>query len=223
MSRSALPLGFVALAVIAAPVLARPGGWGGPGWGPMAPPGPYERARSIPDSREGEVEAQQFLASSANAAMLGRGRIALAEQPGGTTDQRDSATFEAAVIDQLAKAGYDTATAAAASGQVAELRIVRDVVRPEEPPHKPVSGEMEVGVSNRGSMMGMAVNVDLSKPLKALVATRLEARIRDRATNELLWEGRANIVTREGDSHWTTPMIATRLAAALFKDFPGHS
>jgi hypothetical protein len=70
--------------------------------------------------------------------------------------------------------------------------------------------------------MGLAVAVDLSKPRGALIATRLEARIRDRATNEVLWEGRADTVTREGGK-WTDGVIANRLAAALFDHFPGKT
>ena len=53
-----------------------------------------------------------------------------------------------------------------------ELRFSTDEAT-GEPPHKPVSGEMTMGVSNRGSMMGMAVLVDLTKPDKALISTRL--------------------------------------------------
>ena len=94
------------------------------------------------------------------------------------------------------------------------------MVQPEEPPHGPVSGDVAVGIGNRGSAMGVGLNVDFSKPLKALIATRLDARIRDKATNELLWEGHAEVVTRDGDKHWTSQAIAGRLAAALFKDFP---
>jgi len=219
--RSALVVSTSAALLATGPALARPGPMGMPYWGPTRYPDQARDHRV--DPREGKVEATHFLPDGSGAAALGHGPIMVAAAPGSMTDGREGATYEAAVVDQLVKAGYDTAAAKAEHGQVAELVISHDVVRPEEPPHKPVSGEAEIGVSNRGSMMGMAVNVDLSKPLKALVATRLEARIRDRTTNAVLWEGRSVIITREGDSHWTTPIIATRLAAALFKDFPGRS
>jgi hypothetical protein len=143
--------------------------------------------------------------------------------PGSTGDARSGATFEAAVIDQLAKAGYDTVTQKPDGGQIAEVRMIHDVVRPEEGKRNPVSGEATVGVSNRGSYTGLALNVDLTKPAKALVSTRLMARIKDRATGAVLWEGRADIVTRDGDDRWTEQAIATRLAAALFEDFPARS
>lgn len=135
----------------------------------------------------------------------------------------DRAVYEAAVIDQLVKAGYDTTKPDPQGGQIAELKIVRDVLVPQEAKRKPVSGEMTIGASNYGTYTGMAIGVDLSKPKKALVSTRLEARVRDRATGKPLWEGRAEIATREGDSKWTDQAIATRLAQALFDRFPDQA
>jgi hypothetical protein len=79
---------------------------------------------------------------------------------------------------------------------------------------------MSVGVSNRGSMVGMAIHVDGSKPRKALVATRLETRIRDRATGQVLWEGRAQMFSRDGDERWDDDAIAARLSKSLFAGFP---
>lgn len=210
------------LAVLAAPALARPGGaWGGPGWGPSGGIG----ARSVLDrpssaDREGKVEVARFIADDAAAAALGKGTITVTRSAAddGAADARQAATFEAAVLDALVHAGYQTATASGA--QVSEVRVTRSVAVPEAAPHKPVSGEATVGVSNRGSMMGLGINIDLSKPKKALVATRLEARIRDQASGAVLWEGRAEILTREGDSRWTDGKIADRLASALFDRFP---
>ncbi len=219
----------VALCVISTPALAHPG-WGGPGWGEpgWGEPGWGDRTSwsnqngSDAETRIGKVQVSRFAAEGDAAAALGHGAVTVAAMPGGLTDAdgRELATYEAALVDQLAKAGYDTAVAAPQGGQIAELRVTHDIVVPEEAPHKPVSGEVTMGVSNRGSMMGMAVAVDLSKPRKALISTRLEARIRDRASNQVLWEGRADMITREGDSRWSDSRIATRLAEALFDDFP---
>ncbi len=135
-------------------------------------------------------------------------------------DAGPGSTYEAAVIDQLVAAGYDTQAVAGAQDQQVELRLRRSVVQPQEAPHKPVSGEMEMGVSNRGSMMGMGINIDLTKPKKALIDTRMEVRIRSRAGGDVLWEGRADITTREGDSKWTDQAIAFKLAQSLFEGFP---
>jgi len=219
---------LVAALAATAPATAQPG-WGRPGWG-ASPYGGWGASRMQPrsdvrDSREERVDAAHFVADDAGDA-LGQGPIAVVAAPedGGTVQTPgDRAYYEAAVIDQLVKAGYDTRTPDPEGGQVAELRIVRETLVPQEEKRKPVSGEAMVGVSNRGTMTGMAIAVDLSKPKKALVSTRLEARLRDRATGKALWEGRAEIATREGDSKWTDQAIAGRLAAALFANFPDPS
>lgn len=218
-SRSLLALAVLASA---APVLAQPG-WGGRGmWGGSRFDDPrasrLSNSNRGEDSREGKVQVEQFAADDA-AGTLGSGPISVTTEPGTTSDARDSSTYEAAVIDQLVKAGYDTIKADPEGGQVAEIKIVRDVLVPQEQKRKPVSGEVTAGVSNYGSFTGMAIGIDLTKPKKALVSTRLEARVKDRVTGAPLWEGRAVIATREGDDRWNEQAIATRLAAALFEHF----
>ncbi len=213
-----LPSLALALAFAAGtPALAWPGGpWGGPG-----PYGPgWNGSGSSRDSREGKVSVDRFVAPDVGSG-LKLAHIAVVADPGGTGDEREAATFEAAVVDQLAKAGYDTINPDPRGGLITEVHTGRDVVEPEEERHSPVSGEMEAGVSNRGSGFGLGLSVDLSKPRKALIDTRLEARIRDRASGKVLWEGRADIITREGDSHWTNTAVAGRLAGALFEHFAG--
>jgi len=213
---SVLVLGALACAV---PALAQPG-WGNR-WGSRLddPRSARLASSSGPDNREGKVDAAHFFAEDVGEA-LGVGAVAVTHIPGTAADSSDQAIYEAAMIDQLVKAGYDTQKPDPEGGQVVELRIARDVLVPQEAKRKPVSGEAMVGMSNRGSMMGMAVNVDLSKPRKALVFTRMEARLIDRATGKALWEGRAEMATREGDDRWTQQAIATRLSAAMFEGFP---
>ncbi|MBS1239607.1 MAG: hypothetical protein H6R45_313 [Proteobacteria bacterium] len=200
---------------------ARPSVWGDREWGESRWDRGHNVARPGSDSREGKVEVASFAAQGDAARALGHGGVTV-EFAADDGQQGDTgAAYEAAVIDQLVKAGYDTTAAPGSEGQVAELRIVRNVIEPAETRHKPVSGEMDVGISNRGSTMGMGISIDLRKPKKALMSTRLETRIRDRATGAVLWEGRADIATRDGDEDWSDQAIAARLAQSLFKKFPG--
>ncbi len=193
-----------------------------PAWGPMGPPAAY---RSDPylgaDPREGKIQTAQFVANSPTARALGHGSIKVFSAPGTMTLGSEDFTYQAAVTDQLGRAGYTTGPTA--DGQIAELVVKHSLVQPPEPPHSPVAGEVGVGGGNRGSGIGVAIALDFSKPRTALIATRLDARIRDHATNEILWEGHAEVLTRDGDKHWTTQALATRLAAALFKGFPRSS
>jgi len=224
ISRSSLIL-LPALVALTGPAPAQPGwgsSWGRSGWDRPDRLGWRDTRTTGTADREGRVDTDSFVAQDAQGA-LGHGVIAVTAAPGSAADARDQAAYEAAVVDQLVKAGYDTTAPDPQDGQIAEVRIVRDVLLPEEAPHRPVSGTGTIGVSNRGTMMGMGIYVDLSKPKKALVSTRLEARVRDRASNRVLWEGRAEMATREGDDRWNQQAIATRLAAALFKDFPEGS
>ena len=223
-----LALILTATALATTPVLARPNDWNGGGWDNRAygAHSPYSANQPSAidssegrDSREGRVNAESFAADGAGAT-LGHGAIAVATAPGSALDSRATATFEAAVIDQLGHAGYDTIKPDPKGGQIIEIQMVRDVLVPEEAKHSPVSGSVELGASNRGSAFGLALAYDASKPRKALIETRLEARIKDRITGALLWEGHAQIVTREGDSHWNDTTIAGRLAGALFDRFP---
>lgn len=198
-------------------------GWGGPYMQPMFPPD-YGPAYGGRDPREGQIQTATFVASSGNVGELGHGSIVLAgsvaNEAGGSYD----GNFEAALIDQLAKAGYRTDGQPGGSAQSIEFAVHHDVMQPPEPPHNPVGGEVSAGVGSHGwGGVGLGLNIDLSKPRGALVATRLEARIRDSATHELLWQGRAQVVTRDRDKHWTPQTIASRLTAALFKGFPKPS
>jgi hypothetical protein len=164
------------------------------------------------------VSVTRFAAQD-SLAKLGHGPVDVKAGAGGTLPAADTAIYEAAVVDQLAKAGYDTAKADPAGGQIAEISISRDVAVPEEAPHKPVSGETSIGMSNHGSMVGLALAIDLSKPKKAIMATKLNVRLKDRASGAVLWEGRASIETREGDKAWPDETVAARLSAALFDHY----
>lgn len=218
-------LALGAAALHAAPLAAQ----SGPGWAHERPePGVWSErdgaARHASSGREGRVEVARFRADGAAAAALGQGTVSVVAAPTGAGDAAspELAIYEAAVVDRLAKVGYDVATADPNGGQITELRVLHGVAEPAEAPHKPVSGAMTMGVSNHGSMLGMALAVDLSKPAKALISTRLEARIKDRRSGAVLWEARADIVTRDGDPRWGQQAIAARLAGALFDGFPGQ-
>lgn len=207
---------------VAAAAQSYPGGWSGPYVGPTPPPGPdYGPRYGVRDPREGKIDASTFVANSPAVGKLGHGPIVLTDGATGIGNGPDDGAYETALVDQLAKAGYLTNAKPNAGGQTVEFIVHHDVIQPPDPPHNPVRGGVSVDAGSHGwGGVGVGLEIDLSKPLKALLATRLEARIRDSATRELLWQGRAQVITREGDKHWTEQTIAVRLAAALFKDFP---
>ena len=225
----------VSLGLSGTALLAQRGGWdanssGGPRWHDAASwRGGAPRSAG---SGEGLVQISRFRIEGDAALALAHGPISVVAMPSAVedgadvdadiagSDRRFSATFEAAVEDRLVHSGYDAATISPSGGQIAEVRVVRIEAQPPEAPHKPVSGEVSMGVSNRGTMLGVGIAVDGSKPRGALISTRLETRIRDRASGQVLWEGRAELMSRAGDERWTDQAIADKLAAGLFDGFP---
>ena len=201
------------------------------GYGYPEPPGSR-------DPREGKVQVQTFLAQTPRAVELGHGPIAITAGPttaalGGSAIlapdlNSGDGLIEAALADQLGRTGYQPGVAG--TGQTLEYVITREILQPPEPPHSPVQGSVAVGGGTGGfgyhgrgyggADVGVGIMVDLSKPLGALIDTRIEARISDAATRELLWQGYAEVVARENDKRWRPETIASRLTAALFKTFP---
>lgn len=222
-----LVAGAVGFALVALPLPAsaqiRGGPFGRSAWG-----SPYGSSRLDRDwrdrrqqSREGQVTAEQFKADGADD-LLGAGAIRVQVLPDSSPQERERLDYEAAMLDRLGAAGYDISGSGTGATQVAQIRVVRDVAEPAEERRSPVSGEGSVMVSNRGSAMGLAVNVDLTEPRKALMATRMDLRIIDQASGDVLWEGRASMLTRDQDEDWDSAAIANRLAAALLEGFPAR-
>lgn len=198
-------------------------GWGG-GWNDplMGGPATSPYRTNSRDPREGRVEVSRFVAQGPEAGELGHGAVVVSSESGDGPwiAGPERARYEAAIIDALVGAGYDTQAKAESGGQDVQLKISRQVLAPAEEKRSPVSGTAAMGVSNHGSAYGLAVNVDLSKPRSALISTRLDTRIVDKASGKVLWEGYATIATREGDNDWPDDRIAGKLASALFDGFP---
>lgn len=223
-------------AVIATMLLASPAaqaqrgawgpGWGSPGWGSRGWGGPMDAPTSrsrLRDPREGRVEVSRFVIAGPAATELGHGPITVESETGEGpwVDQSERAAYEAAIVDALVGTGYDTVHAGGPKGQVAKLQISRQVLVPAEDKKSPVSGSAAMSVGSRGySAYGLAINVDMTKPRTALISTRLDARIVDRASGQVLWEGYATLATYEGDSKWSDGAVAGKLARALFDNFP---
>ena len=209
----------ILLAGTGSALMAQPGQWGrtgwddGSGWGRTA-------ARRAP-SLEGRIEVARFLAEGKTLRPDGPIAVKPMADEGGSTDPRVSATFEAAVESRLLASGYAASPSASDQGPIAEVRVVRSEAAPAEEKRKPLSGEMEMGVSNHGSILGLGLRYDATKPKRALISTRLETRIKDRASGAVLWEGRAEMFSREGDDRWDDQAIADKLAKVLFEGFPG--
>lgn len=166
----------------------------------------------------GPVEVTRF--HVADVAMLGKGTIAVEPAAGMDGASLEWRTYQAAVQQQLALLGY--AAPQGTSAQVAELRLSRMTIEPSRG-----SGPVSVGVGGStgswGSGVGVGIGINLTPRSAQQVQTTLAVTIRERASKAALWEGRAQFTVHATSPMADTALAAPKLAAALFKDFPGQS
>ncbi len=168
----------------------------------------------------GPVEVTRFHAP--DIAALGKGIIAVEPAPGTDGASLEWQSYKAAVLRQLVLLGYSEAPAGAASTQLAELRLARATYRPER-----ASGPVSVGVGGStgsyGSGVGLGIGLNLSPKPAEQIETELGVMIKDRASGQSLWEGRASFTASVKSPLSETGLAAPKLAAALFQGFPGVS
>lgn len=171
----------------------------------VAPTGPIEVTRfHVPETAE-----------------LGHGTIAVVAAPGMDAKSLELRSFQAAVARELQRIGYGEGHSED-SRQVAEVRLERRSYRPGRS-GSPVSVGVGGATGSYGSGVGVGLGFDLSGPPPEMTETRLGVMIRDRETNEVLWEGRASFTVKASSPLASTQLGAAQMAAALFKDFPGNS
>jgi hypothetical protein len=132
-------------------------------------------------------------------------------------------TYANAVAAALTRAGFSVVDAGAKAPIIAVVDFDTAIDRPVDRRRSPVSVGVGGSTGSYGGGLGVGVGIDLSGPPKAVIASRLSVRIRRGATNEPLWEGRAEIVAREGTPGAQPGIAAGKLADALFRGYPGQS
>ncbi len=163
---------------------------------------------------------------------LGQGRIEVRPAPGEAIDSIDYDAFANAVAAQLERLGYRVVPGATSSSeeisgrvsapQVAEIRVIRTAERPEKR-HRPVSVGVGGETGSYGSGVGLGVGIDLSGPPPKVTSTQMSVFIRDTATRQSLWEGRAEFSASNHTPYESEKAAAQAMASALFAGFPGES
>lgn len=169
------------------------------------------------------VEVTRFSAPAAPqaATRVGSGTIAVRAAPGAPGGTLEFSVYEQAVAEQLARVGYQVQPGGPAA-QVAEVRVGRVQLAPGER-RGPVSVGVGGSTGSYGSGVGLGVGLDLSPPPKPVIQTELGVIIRDNATGQALWEGRAEFGASTDSPLADRQAAAARLAGALFGGFPGAS
>lgn len=168
----------------------------------------------------GPVEVTRFHAP--DIAAQSRGAIAIEPAPGQDGSSLEFRSYAAAVSQELAKLGYSEQAAGSTSPQVATLRLARDIYRPERR-RGPVSVGVGGSTGSYGSGIGLGIGFDLSGPPPEQVETLLGVTIKNRASGQAIWEGKASFTVRSNSPLASTQLGAAKLAQALFQGFPGQS
>lgn len=129
--------------------------------------------------------------------------------------------YVAAVTREMQRVGYRNPVGT--SDVVAEIRFGARMIRPER--RSPVSVGVGVGGStgSYGSGVGLGVGINLGSGSAAQLQTTLAVRIIRRSDRLVIWEGTAVQSAKAGSPAAQPGIAASKLAEALFKDFPGVS
>ena len=133
------------------------------------------------------------------------------------------------VQGELARVGFGIAPDLAKS----ELVAVTEVQRSWRPSGQARGSSISIGLGggsgggwHGGTSVGLggAVSFPIGKPRERMDAlTMLSVQLKRRSEGTVIWEGRAEMAARDGTPAAAPEAAVARLAAALFKDFPGRS
>ncbi len=131
------------------------------------------------------------------------------------------APYHDAVLAELVRIGF-TPAASGSSIRVAEVKLTRSTWQPGRD-GSPVSVGVGGSTGSYGSGVGVGLGIDLSGPPPEQVGTHMSVVIRDRASGQSVWEGRAEQVVAAKQELAQPAASAQALAKALFVDFPGEN
>ncbi len=166
----------------------------------------------------GPVEVTRFNRAD-RGIVYGQGSLAVVAA-GGAADSLQLSPYIAAVQREMARVGYTQA--ANAGDVVAEVSVDRAEFRGNA--RSPVSVGVGGSTGSYGSGVGVGLGVDLgSLGDKRGIETTLNVRLLRRSDNLVIWEGKARQSGAATSPAAQPGIAASKLAAGLFKDFPGRS
>ena len=167
----------------------------------------------------GPVEVTRFNRAS-EGVPYGNGSFVVEVAGESATDRSLSASpYVAAVTREMQRVGYRNP--AGTSDVVAEIRFGASMIRPER--RSPVSVGVGGSTGSYGSGIGLGVGITLGGGSAAQLQTSLSVRIIRRSDQLVIWEGTAVQSAKAGSPAAQPAIAASKLAEALFKDFPGVS
>ena len=74
-----------------------------------------------------------------------------------------------------------------------------------------------------GSGVGLGIGINLGGGQREMIGTDLGVMIRDAASTDVIWEGRASISVSDNSDFADSSANASVVADALFREFPGNN
>lgn len=152
---------------------------------------------------------------------IARGAITIRPLSPGTVDTLEYRSYVSTVAAELAKLGFTYDPKLATAEQVATIDIQRGIRASALPPRSPVS--IGIGGGSFGGGLGVGIGTSFGiggKKSQDTAVTTLAVQIKRTSDESVVWEGRA---ASRADADSPAGNEVARLAAALFKDFPGQS
>ena len=167
----------------------------------------------------GPVEVTRFN-RAAEGVRYGKGSFAVALVGESASDRSLAGSpYLAAVARELQRIGYRDNTGN--SDVIAEVRFGATLVRLDR--RAPVSVGVGGSTGSYGSGVGVSFGFNLGNGTAAQVQSSLAVRIVRRSDQVVIWEGTAVQFAKAGSPAAQPGIAASKLAEALFKDFPGVS
>lgn len=174
-------------------------------------------------SGAGPVEVTRFHLAGSDG-QIARGTIAIGTVTDSPLDSQslEFRSYAAAVSEQLRQIGYMPVADPAGASYLARVNY-RRATREAPPSRSPVSVGVGGSTGSYGSGVGVGLGISLGGKKRGEVLTQLSVAIERRTDASVVWEGRADTAAREGSDAASVEAMANKLAAALFKGFPGES
>ena len=167
----------------------------------------------------GPVEVMRFN-RAAEGVPYGKGSFAVALVGESASDRSLAGSpYLAAVAREMQRIGYRDNTGN--SDVIAEVRFGATLVRLDR--RAPVSVGVGGSTGSYGSGVGVSFGFNLGNGAAAQLQSSLAVRIVRRSDQVVIWEGTAVQFAKAGSPAAQPGIAASKLAEALFKDFPGVS
>ncbi len=149
---------------------------------------------------------------------IAAGGFAIEAAPGVDAKTLEFGTYSAAVTRELMRLGFKAEGQPAYRVLVSYERTERSVAR-----RSPVT--IGIGGGSFGSHVGLGIGTSfgVGGGTKGIVLTRMAVQLKRASDSAVLWEGRAHTESPSNAPAAQPGLAASKLATALFQDFPGDS